>query len=355
MRFLESISPSFEMKVQSFIPNESIELTGRNNWNSLMLAHSVIIILWIMLTCFALNSTWFENFLLFRLLTISLLFIIGNFVYRTFEAARNSTYLKEEIQFSKEGIFLNANKGGTHSQFIKREGLKNLHLIFDGQRFKFLLFSLNKPYFEFAISQNENLTPDTFLKTLTKIFDLEIADGATFDIRTILTLKKKQTPKEKKGKIDVPKKKKQSVGNTAKTLKVAPIEKYKPKGFYYYQLKKELIIEQNLDSEVVGISTKIGVSKLHKIIWYRNAFFLKKRIKFSEIKQYNFEVQRRSQKSRKYIEGVLYIVKADNKKEKLFTIERELHKQQELVELEVLNDLDFLSKLIKKEISAEKI
>lgn len=348
MKLLDNFSPSFEMNVHDYIPNESIELRGRNNWNSLLVYHLLIMLTTIIITYFAINSRWFEQFMLFRLVIIGSLIGIGNFVYFTFKTARNSTYLKEEIRFNKEGILLNPNLGGKQSQFIKREGLKNLNLIFDGNRFKFILYSLNRPYFEFSIAEKEKIKPNTFLENLIKMYDLEIEEGATFQYRTILTLKKKLTQKDKfpliknVGASKTPKKKKTSRTNSKK--------KYKPKGFYYYQLKDELIFEQHLGKEVMALPRKSGLNKAQKIIWYRNIFFLKKVIKFSEIRKYDFDIERRSIKSRKYIEGVFFITKLDGKRVKYFTIERELDKEQELVELEVLKDLEFLRRLIKQEI-----
>lgn len=351
--FFDKMSPSFEMNIQSFIPNESIGLIGRNNWNNLVITHSLLIIVSIVLIYFAINSRWFENYILFRFLTISLFIAIGEFVYRTFKNARHSTYLKEEIKFNKEGILLNAKAGGKHTKLVKREGLKHFNLIYDGQRFKFLLYGLDKPYFEFAILENEQLSPNAFLDNFINIFDLEIQESATFTLRTILTLKQKQHQKGKSKKLKLTKNTRQLAADKSPSVKSKSVKKYKPKGFYYYQLKAGLIIEQNLGKEVMAIPNKIGVSRLQKMIWYRNFFFFKKEIKFSEIKKYDFGVERRIVKSRKYIEGILVIITVDDKKKKIFTIERELEKQQELVELEVLKDLRFLRQLIKKEILAK--
>lgn len=355
MKLLDNFSPSFEMNIHSIIPNESIELRGRNNWTNLMIIHSFLAILTIILSYFALSNIWFDKYILFRLITMISIYTIVKFIYSTFKNARHSNYLKEKIIFNEEGIFLNAKLEGKNSQNIKKEGLNHFNLIYDGERFKFLLYSLDKPYFEFAISENEELSPDAFLDNLLNIYDLEIQDGAEFDVRTILTLKKKQCQKEKTKKRVLLPETQQLFNNKPLVELSKPVNKYKPKGFYYYQRKTDLVIEQNLWKEVIAIPSKIGVSRMQKVIWYRNIFFLKKTIKFSEIKKYDFEIRRRSEKSRKYIEGVFIVIKLDGKKEKIFTVERELKGQQELIELDVLKDLRFLTELIKEEILVKTI
>ena len=182
------------MNVKSYKPNEKIEFEGSNNWNTLLLVHFALLTIVGIVLFNPLEFLW--ESVLGRGTILLTIFVAGSFSYNIIKSARNSKYIKEQIKFSKEGIYFNHKKNSEEGRLIKTETLKNLKFIYDGRLFKFILFGLDKPYFEFAVSPNSKFNPDDFLNDFSNVLNLDIKDGAQFGNRSIIELQQKQKVKQ---------------------------------------------------------------------------------------------------------------------------------------------------------------
>ena len=89
---------------------------------------------------------------------------------------------------------------------------------------------------------------------------------------------------------------------------------------------------------------------MKKYIWHKKMLLFKEEFAFSEISNIQYSIGYRSeQKMDRYVEGDLYLITNDKKRNKIFTIEKIIKGQQELIEFDMLKDLEHLIRIIEDE------
>ena len=333
MRVSRYIYPSFDMKVEKHDPDSYIYLTGENNWKILIATYSIATLVLILLTISIIEYTNLIDVFIFRLVYILFIIAIGVRGYNSIKAARNGRYLKEEIIFDENGITTNHTKKETDRRVFHSKNLTHVKIIFDNGLFKFIIFQLDKPDFEFSIISKPSFDYDKFLANICKILGLEFKKGAQFGYRLIFEFDKK----DKLNEINQ---------NNDESL----IVDYRPTTFYNYKKDGDLIIKSKFEKERLEIPKKTVVSAKDRKIIYKKIPFINREIKFSEIKSFEYEVSQRSEKNRgKVVIGKLQVLRIDNKKETIFIVDREVNRQQELIEFEILRDLECLKVILEDE------
>ena len=115
-------------------------------------------------------------------------------------------------------------------------------------------------------------------------------------------------------------------------------------------MNDELIIEAISEEETLGSSKKLLISKRNRIVWHKKLFLLKEQFKYGEIVNFEIKVDYNSERNRcRYIEANLFLITVDKKNKKVFTIDKNIRGQQELIEFEMLKEIEHLIEIISNE------
>ena len=329
------------MDVKSYESNDKIEFVGSNNWNALLFFHLTLLTI---LGFAAYNSHEFlSETAIARGIQMLIVLVVVSISYNSIKNARNPKYIKEKIKFTKEGIFINHTKNIKSEKLIKSESIKEMKIIFDGTNFKFMLFGLDKPYFEFTLPIDSNFNPDKFLQDISELLNLNILEGAQFEHRTIIELHRE---KEFSSKISSKYENETNSKQKKKHQEKVKIDTFRPKSFYTYKKNDKTIIEARSKW-----TEKITVSSKNRIVSHKMMFAFRKQYRFNEIAELKFEINYRTERiSVSHVEGKLFIITVNNKKKGIFTVINDVQGQIELIELEIFKDLEHLVKILNKEI-----
>jgi len=92
------------------------------------------------------------------------------------------------------------------------------------------------------------------------------------------------------------------------------------------------------------------ISRKKRIVWHKRILVYREEFKFSEIIKFKYKIEQESERNRgRYIVGKLYVLTIDKQEKKIFSIDKDVKGQQELVEFEILKDLEHLITLINRE------
>ena len=335
------IYPTFGIDIKSYDGDNKIELSGSNNWYTLVFTHLLMIVLTIIVLMLAYNFMWDSIFI--RGGSILLLYLVGSFSYKIFKDAQGPNYMNKIIRFDEKGIYLGQDENANSGKMIKAERINKLKIISDGVLFKFFLFGRTKPSFEFSISSSKSLNPEKLIEDISKLLKLEIREGADIGTNFIFELIKNQEALENSNE------KTRQFNQKSENYATGQIKnEYKPKLFYSSNKNDHFVIIARHEEDRIEPPQKFWISIKDKIIWHKKMLVIKEEFAFSDISNIEYEIGYRSgQNMDRYMEGKLYLVTKNNKRNKIFSIDKIIKGQQELIEFEMLKDLEHLIKIIE--------
>lgn len=310
MKFKSFFVPSFEMAIQEFTPKSIIQLVGENNWWRLVGTYGLMVVVMIGF------AIYYQTF--FSLLPL----IYGFYFFYQFVSA--PTYIKEVITFDKNGILLQHSKDLNGSRRIKREAIHDVYIIRNRMgRLEFVLNDRKKKEFEFSINNSNSAQDVNFISGIEQLLDLKIDDQMRLRDGTVYHL----------------------VSQKKQSACILPLE------------NKCLLFKVFIDRE--GGVLRIGkadnkdavfqLSSRNQQLTYKNWYFAKKKIRFSDIVDFKQEVTMQSTKNSTNVIGRFYVV-TKNKKIRLMSISINADKLPLLLQFKMRESLEQLKKIVLAEV-----
>lgn len=339
--------PSFEMEIKVYAADTRIELKGKNNWWTLIFVHTFLLITIGILYWY--SATFIDASQVVAIIAILILLSIVSFTFNTIKQARYPEYIKEHIEFSKQGIYVSPMKGNSKGRLIKSEAIRQLFIVYDGFQYKFIFYQSEKPYFQFAFSPSANIAHRAFILDMASILGLTWRDNTSFDHTTVIKLERKIVVSNKKLSID--KKGYKQDG----TPKKAAQKSYRPIYFTTYRNLEGLVIARRTQEDQFLLPKQLLVSYKNRILWHKKMLIYKEQFEFSEIADitYTIKVESDGQYAKKIV-GRLYVMTKDKRRKKVFSIQTRIDQTEEMLQYEMSKEMEYLRLRVKYELKGEE-
>ena len=341
--WLSYLNPSFEMTVEKYVPYSRLELSGVNNWWSLLLAHGILAV--VAGTLFYLFIPLFEAYLLVKLLYFFIGYQLLSFSSIRITAARNSNYMKEIVRITPNGITLSSSKKSRRFKEVNISSLQDMKVVIEEGRLKFMIYGFDRPYFEFkpVLNHSDLSSLQKFLTAIFAILDLKISREQNFHPSIILELSSKHSETEDLSKSTV-----DSGGNRKVDNDISkPIaDPYRPKHINLKKFNGNLLVNERREPGFVPVKLEVLVDQ--DLMKFTYDWLLVRKVKISDITDYKISIWSRVDRNQRYIEGALYASSERTKRKEIFVLRRVITKKEQLLKLEMLKDLEYIRDTIEE-------